>query len=395
MGPHTPPHQQGSFSLQTVRAFATLFSALALGLTATAQTSDTSSTPGTWTGTSHATSSLVQLYGNGPWITGTGNGAAGADTSEIQAGFNTFGYGMQQSVPNRVADDFPVPAAQTWTLTEVEWFSYQTGSSTTSTFNNGWLQFWSGGAPNAGGTVLAGDLTTNRFIGATWTNVYKVTATTLLNTQRPVMRVRLDASFAPGLGTGTYWVDCALGGSLTSGPWGTPTVPAGGADNALQNQAGTWVAVIDGVALLPQDFPFTIQGNTGGGCPTPTIYCTAKTTSSGCVPSIGFSGLPGPLFVVRCFQVEPGQLGVLFYSTSGPAAIAFQGGTLCVVPPVNRMPVQHSGGFATCSGTYFQPMGGVIGMLAPGTTVHCQHWFRDPGDAFGTGLSDALGFVVP
>jgi len=381
--------------MQTVRAFATLLSALTLGLTATAQTSDTSSTPGTWTGTSHATSSLVQLHGNGPWITGTGNGAAGADTSEIQAGFNTFGYGMQQSVPIRLADDFPVPAAQTWTLTEVEWFSYQTGSSTTSTFTTGVLQFWSGGAPNAGGTVLAGDTTTNRFIGATWTNVYKVTATTLLNTQRPVMRVRLDASFAPGLGTGTYWVDCSLNGTLTSGPWGTPTVPAGGADNALQNQSGTWVAVIDGVALLPQDFPFTIQGNTGGGCPTPTIYCTAKTTSSGCVPSIGFTGTSTPTgsFTATCSNVEVNQLGVLFYGTTGAAATPFQGGFLCVNPPVIRLPFANSGGTTPCTGSYSQPLTAVINANL-GQNINCQFWFRDPGAASGTGLSNGLLFTA-
>ena len=127
----------------------------------------------------------------------------------------------------------------------------------------------------------------------------------------------------------------------------------------------------------------------------PTIYCTAKTTSSGCVPSIAFFGPPSPFFKVSCSQVEAVQFGVLFYSTSGSALIPFQGGALCANPPLIRMSVQHSGGAAPCTGTFNQDMSGLLGALTSGTIVQCQYWFRDPGDPFGTGLSNALEFAVP
>ena len=133
-----------------------------------------------------------------------------------------------------------------------------------------------------------------------------------------------------------------------------------------------------------------------GGGPTPFNYCTAKVTSSGCVPAIAFTGTPSAAgnYTVNCSQVEAGQLGVLFYGTSGPAAIAFQGGFLCVNPPVIRMPVQPSGGAAACSGTYTQAMTALITTLPVGQMVNCQYWFRDPGAATGTGLSNANEFVT-
>ena len=133
---------------------------------------------------------------------------------------------------------------------------------------------------------------------------------------------------------------------------------------------------------------FQIVGQ--GACAAPTTYCTAKTTSSGCVPTIGFTGTPTPAgnLTATCTQVEANQLGVLFYGQTGPAAIPFQGGTLCVNPPVIRFPPQPSGGAAACSGTYSQSLSSLTG--TPGLTFHSQFWFRDPGAATGTGLSNGL-----
>jgi len=388
------------FSMQTVRAFATLVSALTLGVVATAQSADISSTPGTWTGgQTYSNNSLVTLYSNGPYITGVGNGAAGANTSELPVGYNIFGYGMQQTAGNRLADDFTVTGGP-WGTTSVVWRSYQTGSSTVSTFTSGFLQIWSGGAPNAGGVVLAGDLVTNRLTGAIWSGVYRVTTTTLLNTQRPVFDVSLDSSFAPSLANGTYWVDGTLAGSLASGPWGNPTVPSLATDNGLQFQpAAGWVALIDTgnpVGLnQPQDLPFSIEGN-GGGCATPTTYCTAKTSSNGCVPTIGFSGTPTPAgaFTATCSSVEAGQLGVLFWGSVGPAAVPFQGGFLCVSPPVTRFPFANSGGAGVCTGSYSTALTTLVNFVPVGTNINAQYWFRDVGSASGTGLSNGLAFTT-
>jgi outer membrane protein assembly factor BamB len=136
-------------------------------------------------------------------------------------------------------------------------------------------------------------------------------------------------------------------------------------------------------------------------------YCTAKTTSNGCVPAISPTGTPGPntgaAFVITADEVPNQTLGVCFYGLNGPAAIPFQGGTLCVMPPTSRTQLQTSGGSpasaSDCSGAYALDFdariaAGTDPLLVTGATVHAQYWVRDPGDAFGTGLSDAIQFVI-
>jgi hypothetical protein len=133
-------------------------------------------------------------------------------------------------------------------------------------------------------------------------------------------------------------------------------------------------------------------------CPMPSVYCTAKVTSGGCLPAIGFTGtpVPGGGFSATCDQVEPNRMGLLFYSMTGSfgGGVPFQGGFLCAEPPQTRLPVQDSGGSLACSGTFLTPLESVVTSLTPGTQVWSQYWFRDPAAASGTGLSDALFFTV-
>ncbi|HVS11433.1 MAG TPA: hypothetical protein VMS76_16305 [Planctomycetota bacterium] len=133
-------------------------------------------------------------------------------------------------------------------------------------------------------------------------------------------------------------------------------------------------------------------------CPSPSVYCTAKVTSGGCVPAIGFTGtpIPGGGFTVTCDQVEPGRMGLLFYSTTGNfgGGFPFQGGFLCASPPQMRTPVQDSGGSLACSGTFSTSLDALVSSLAAGTQVWSQYWFRDPASPSTTGLSDALTFIV-
>jgi hypothetical protein len=137
----------------------------------------------------------------------------------------------------------------------------------------------------------------------------------------------------------------------------------------------------------------------------PTTYCTAKTTSGGCVPAIGFSGSPsasaGSGFGIFASQVEPAKFGLFFYGKSGKQASPFQGGYLCAKAPLVRTPLQNSGGAAACSGTFaidfnaFIASGKDPGLVA-GATVDGQWWFRDPGFAppNATGLTDAIDFTI-
>ena len=143
------------------------------------------------------------------------------------------------------------------------------------------------------------------------------------------------------------------------------------------------------------------------------IYCTAKTNSLGCTPAIGFSGTSSASassgFQIRATNVLNNKNGLLFYGSNGRAALAFQGGTLCVRTPVRRTPAVNSGGNPppnNCSGIFSIDMnafaaGGLGGnpapeLSVPGTLIDAQWWGRDPGFVApsNTTLSDGLEFTV-
>jgi hypothetical protein len=128
-----------------------------------------------------------------------------------------------------------------------------------------------------------------------------------------------------------------------------------------------------------------------GPCATPVPYCTAKTTSTGSVPSIGWTGQPSVGvndFSITLTNALPNKNGIMFWGTM-PGAVPFMGGTKCVLAPTKRTPIFKLDG----SGATAQFVPTTIDDL--GQTRYYQFWFRDPQHPDGTtvGLSDALGFT--
>jgi len=207
----------------------------------------------------------AELYNNGPFVNSPGTGAGGADESILQSGLgmSTYGFGCQQSAGNSIADDVEVTG--TWDLTEMDIFVYQTGSSTTSTITGAMVRVWDGD-PRSGGNVIWGDLTTNIMTSTTWSNVYRNNDGPGGSTDRPVMKVTCNLSGLT-LTSGTYWFEWTVTGTLSSGPWQPPITINGQTTtgNALQNQSGTWVEVVDNGTSTNQGLPFVLRGNGGGG----------------------------------------------------------------------------------------------------------------------------------
>ena len=80
----------------------------------------------------------------------------------------------------------------------------------------------------------------------------------------------------------------------------------------------------------------------------PTTQCPAVPHSEGCVATMSWSGQasltdPTP-FDLEASDVVTSRNGLFFYGLSGPAALPFQGGTLCALPPLRRTMLQSSGG---------------------------------------------------
>lgn len=132
--------------------------------------------------------------------------------------------------------------------------------------------------------------------------------------------------------------------------------------------------------------------------PSATNYCTGKVNSQGCLPTIaGHCTLPsaGPEYPIRVQSVINQKVGIIIYG-GVPSATPFQGGLLCVAPPIQRTPAQPTNGYPIasqpgCSGSLEVDMN-TLG-LTPGATYYFQGWSRDPWSSSGTSLTDAVEVV--
>lgn len=209
---------------------------------------------------------IVQLFDNGPFVTNPGQGCAGGDASMIDGTLThtLFGWGVNAVAAGGgffMADDFTVPSDAIWSLDSVRFYSYQT-SATTLTLTGAFIRIWNG-APNAGGTVIWGDTTTNRMSSARLSTMYRVSTTTgMANCDRRIQLVvaNVNAVLQPG----TYWIEWGLTGTSASGPWQPPVTIPGQAvtGNALQRGPNGWVPALNG-ATHQNGAPFTLFGTSG------------------------------------------------------------------------------------------------------------------------------------
>ncbi|MBI3500186.1 MAG: T9SS type A sorting domain-containing protein [Bacteroidetes bacterium] len=215
------------------------------------------------------------LYDNGPLANFPGQGAGGADASATHDGLITYGFGHAVSSGYRVADDFTVPAGQTWTIDSLIFYAYQTNSGNTSTMTDVRLAVRNANPlTNANpSAIIWGDTTSNVLTVSYWSGIYRVTSATLTATSRPIMKNVVE-TLTPSLQltSGQYWVDWQTGGSLSSGPWAPPvsysvTTITG---DAMQFNTSTWNSIIDTAQAgpgddAPQGLPFKIYGTSFNG----------------------------------------------------------------------------------------------------------------------------------
>ncbi len=211
----------------------------------------------------------VQLYDNGTFVTAMGVGANGADVAVTQTGIVTsLGNGFDVAPPNgpiKIADNFTVPA-DGWDLSSMNWYEVQSQSSanlyTDFRFRGAYVEVYLGN-PHFGGTLVAGDMTTNRLTGGAWSGAYRVSSSAQTNQQRPIFRLDIDMSWCPVLPEGEYWVAVsASGDASTTGAVGSVPIPQQAGHNAEQFFNQNWISV-------PIDFPFRLFGDVATTCGTP------------------------------------------------------------------------------------------------------------------------------
>jgi hypothetical protein len=366
------------------------------------------------------------LYDQSELVTHTGTGVGGADESWLQTnlGMTIFGYGHAVSANISVADDFPVTGGN-WNVNGFELYAYQSFSGNTSTITGTFIQIWDG-VPGAGGNIIAGDLTTNRLMSSTWSNMYRLTNTAAgTNVDRPVMRVQASFPTTNLTSGNTYWVEWRMSGSLASGPWSPPRTILGSntTGNGRQSISGAWANLGD-AGGLGQGLAFKVLGDSGTAT---TPFCTAKAGLVCGTPAISASGVSSVMassgFVIKAGPARDNRSGILLYNNAGLTApgLPFEGGTLCVnAMGLRRAGSTNSGGSCPpnpigCNGTFAIDMNtfakglwvvpdcaGAPTALPPnnpagflqtmGITIDVQFWGRD-SVATGSFLSDGLSYV--
>lgn len=189
----------------------------------------------------------VDLFNNGAAVSGT------PPISVIRTGGTLFGAGAQGNIPNLVADDFAVSGAG-WNVQSLSFFSYQSFAGSVYTFTGVNWSIVSGDVTS--GTVVASGtgMATNGGLAG-----YRVTPTTLTNTDRAIFRLNVDVTDF-NLAAGNYWLRWGMTGTLASGPWQPPTADGAFGNGAQSLANGPFAGVVDAGDGLGVEFPFIIAG---------------------------------------------------------------------------------------------------------------------------------------
>jgi hypothetical protein len=181
----------------------------------------------------------VELYNNGPFVTGTAPG--GNTISQIETGYDTFGLvaGGYSANPQRVADNFVISTGG-WDLEKLTVYGYQ-GGGVTNPFTSAYVgvfDFDPTGVDNL--FPRHGDIdplsAPNSLLTQTPLSIFRVAAATPDDASRHIHAVEVDLSSIPVLPPGEYWFAVGLQGTAATSVVAvvpvTPT-PTGGAANAL------------------------------------------------------------------------------------------------------------------------------------------------------------------
>jgi len=195
-------------------------------------------------------------------------------------------------------------------------------------------------------------------------------------------------------GTGPFSYQWKLDGTPIAGATAsTYSIAAAG-----EGDAGDYTVVVTG-ACGGVETPAATLVVTG----ISTVYCTSKVNSQGCLPAIAATGIPsasaGSGYELSATLVRSNVAGIFFYSTTGPAAVPFQGGWLCVTGTIRRAGPLNSGGSGGCGGHFAQDFnafiaGGSDPALVAGAQFWGQFWSRDAQSPSGTSLTDAITAVI-
>jgi hypothetical protein len=211
------------------------------------------------------------LYSNGAISTGVTHAATstaapvGYTWSELQTPATTLGfsavYNNALTSNLALADDFVVPVGQTWNLTNVNVYGYQTGYvGATVPIDVLRIRIWNGDPSLGTSTVVYGDMTTNvlNAAGSGEEFVYRVAAAT--GTTRKIWR--FNAAISTSLTAGTYWLEYQVHATNDGAIFVPPVTILGTQSDpswtAKQRNATTWAGLIDAGSTFNKAMAFQL-----------------------------------------------------------------------------------------------------------------------------------------
>lgn len=148
--------------------------------------------------------------------------------------------------------------------------------------------------------------------------------------------------------------------------------------------------------------------------PPPTTgvfnYCTAGTSTNGCVATLSAAGTPSVAatsgFTITASNVEGMKNGIIRYSVTGSNALSWaplSSSFLCIKASQQKTGIQNSGGVVdTCTGqlsldflAYLNSHPNALGQpFAAGTTVWVQATYKDPLAVKALNFTDGLEILL-
>lgn len=185
-----------------------------------------------------------------------GVGSGGANVSVVQPPNTIFGFSGASNFNNSLADDFTVGAGQTWTVNSLRFYAYQSFTPTfPALLANVSL---TGSDPNGAVLESASGVSVNQGPGGLV--AYRVTPTTLTNTDRRIWEIEVPLATAWTIPSGNYFLRWSI--SVASGNlFFPPIVPTNGGGNGQQSlSGGAFAPVPDTGSGVIVEFPFLLVG---------------------------------------------------------------------------------------------------------------------------------------
>ena len=205
------------------------------------------------------------IYDNGAFINAPGQGPGGADASVSPISDGIWGVPAAEYYGARVADDFTIPAGQTWTISSARFFLYYFGT-TNSLFTGMSLRIWDGSPESSNSQIIWGNTTANVMSDSAFTGTYFYAAAQP-NTIDSIFSV--DANVNITLSAGTYWLDWST--SLSNYDGGDPQQLLVPPDFQTETDA-LWMPSPPEWGGIGEQYPFQIYGT---AVPEPTTLMLA------------------------------------------------------------------------------------------------------------------------